>query len=70
MVPSIWRAERGRGPIVAVAVHDGHAVRDEIAGYLALDEPGRLREEDPFTGEWTAVARRGSRARGRALRWI
>lgn len=66
MVPSIWRTERGEGPIVAVAIHDGHAVRGEVARYLALDEAGRLREEDPFTGEWAAVAATrvvGSRSR-------
>jgi N-formylglutamate deformylase len=56
MVESVWRVERGEGPLVAVAIHDGHAVRDEVAQYLALNEADRLREEDPFTGEWTAVA--------------
>lgn len=39
-----------------MAIHDGHAVRPEVAELLALDEPERLREEDPFTGEWTVVA--------------
>lgn len=43
-------------PLVAVALHDGHEVRDEIAAILALDEWDRLREEDPFTAEWTAIA--------------
>jgi hypothetical protein len=41
---------------VAVAIHHGHSVRDEVARHLALDEDGRLREEDPFTGDWTAMA--------------
>lgn len=48
--------ELGTGPLVAVAIHDGHEVRPEVAGLLALSEPERLREEDPFTGRWTAVA--------------
>lgn len=43
------------GPLIATAVHDGHAVRDELHPYLRLDAPGRLREEDPFTGGWAAV---------------
>ncbi|MGB3619535.1 MAG: N-formylglutamate amidohydrolase [Catalinimonas sp.] len=43
------------GPLVATAVHDGHAVRESLHPYLHLDEPGRLREEDPFTGTWVAV---------------
>jgi N-formylglutamate amidohydrolase len=45
-----------RQPLVAAAIHAGHAVRAEIAGRLALDEEQRLREEDPFTDRWTAVA--------------
>lgn len=41
---------------MAVALHDGHEVRAAVAPFLALDDAGRLREEDPFTGEWIAVA--------------
>jgi len=52
----IWRLDRGVGPVVATAIHDGHAVRDEVMPYMALDEASRLREEDPFTGLWTVVA--------------
>ena len=51
-----WYVERGDGPLVAVAIHNGHAVRDELQGSLALSEAERLREEDPFTGEWTNIA--------------
>jgi len=46
----------GDGPVVAVALHHGHAVRPEVAELLAVDESDRLREEDPHTGLWTAVA--------------
>ncbi|HEX6300859.1 MAG TPA: N-formylglutamate amidohydrolase [Acidimicrobiia bacterium] len=35
---------------VAVAVHNGHELRLEIATLMALDEATRLREEDPYTG--------------------
>jgi len=52
----IWRLERGEGPLVAVALHDGHEVRQEVARLLALPEADRLREEDPHTEEWTALA--------------
>lgn len=45
----------GSGPVVAVALHDGHAVRPEVAGLLAMDAAARRREEDPFTGGWTVV---------------
>ena len=43
--------ETGDGPIVATAIHDGHATRPEIADLLSIDEATRLREEDPFTGQ-------------------
>lgn len=41
----------GDGPLVAAAIHDGHALRPTVAERMALDEATRLREEDPFTGE-------------------
>ena len=48
--------EEGEGPIVATAIHDGHLLRDDVAALTALTDAERLREEDPFTAEWTAVA--------------
>ncbi|MFH2205160.1 MAG: N-formylglutamate amidohydrolase [Elusimicrobiota bacterium] len=56
MADVIWRLVSGPGPVVATAIHDGHAVRPEIAQRLALGEGDRLREEDPFTGRWTTAA--------------
>jgi N-formylglutamate deformylase len=50
------RFESGDSPIVAAAIHHGHAVRDELVPWLLLDEPSRLREEDPYTAEWTDIA--------------
>jgi N-formylglutamate amidohydrolase len=41
---------------VAVALHHGHDVRREVAEALAVDGGTRLREEDPYTGVWTALA--------------
>ncbi len=46
----------GDAPIVAVAVHDGHSVRQGLDAYFSLTAQERLREEDPFTGEWTEIA--------------
>jgi hypothetical protein len=46
-----WTLERGGGPVLATAIHDGHAVRAALRDRFALDDAGRLREEDPFTGE-------------------
>lgn len=56
MIGSFWQQQLGDGPLLAAAVHDGHELRDEVAELIALDEATRLREEDPFTGEWTAMA--------------
>jgi N-formylglutamate amidohydrolase len=36
--------------VIAVAVHDGHELRSEIAASMSLDKATRLREEDPYTG--------------------
>lgn len=47
---------RGRGPIVAAAIHNGHDTRKRVDSRLALNEDQRRREEDPFTAEWTQVA--------------
>jgi N-formylglutamate amidohydrolase len=41
---------------VATAIHAGHRIRPDVLGLLAVDEPTRLREEDPFTDRWTAFA--------------
>lgn len=56
MSDQIWRLHRDNGPLVATAVHDGHAVREEVAAHLALSDTAQLREEDPHTGEWAEVA--------------
>jgi N-formylglutamate deformylase len=50
-----YKIVTGTSPLVAAAIHDGHGLRDEVASITALPEPERLREEDPFTGDWTAV---------------
>ncbi len=56
MADTIWRMERGAGPLVATAIHDGHEVRPEVERLMAISESERLREEDPFTADWTRVA--------------
>jgi hypothetical protein len=56
MVSDLWESTEGQGPIAAVALHDGHELREETAALTALSEEERLREEDPHTGVWTTVA--------------
>ena len=52
---SWWTVQRGGGPVIATAIHDGHALRAEVAGAMKLPRLDRLREEDPFTGQAAAV---------------
>jgi N-formylglutamate amidohydrolase len=51
----LWTVTTGEGPVVAVAVHAGHALRPEIAQRMRLSDAERLREEDPFTSALTEV---------------
>ena len=57
MADRIWTVERtGVSPIVAVAIHDGHSLREELAALCAVSESHRRREEDSHTSRWTQVA--------------
>lgn len=56
MSNQVWNLHVGNGPLVATAVHDGHAMREDVLAHSALDDLERLREEDPHTGVWTEVA--------------
>lgn len=55
MTPASWEVTAKEGPVVAVALHDGHHVRSEVAALFAITEADRRREEDPFTATWTAI---------------
>jgi N-formylglutamate amidohydrolase len=56
MVDATFVREMGRGPLIATAIHDGHALWPEVASNIALTESVRLREEDPFTARFTSIA--------------
>ena len=49
---ALWFGQEAESPVVAVAVHAGHALRDEIAAEIVLPEAVRLHEEDVGTAEW------------------
>ena len=55
MAESFATFHHAPGPTVAVALHSGHALRPALARRIALDEPQRLREEDPFTDRWVRI---------------
>lgn len=52
---TIWNLHAGSGPIIATAIHNGHTVRDDVLPLMAISEIDRLREEDPFTGQWAGI---------------
>ncbi len=49
-------AQLGASPLVATAIHDGHALRHSLQPKMALDDAERLREEDPHTARWLALS--------------
>jgi len=49
---AVWSGREAEGNVVAVAVHAGHGLRDEVAALMALPAPDRLREEDLGTDQW------------------
>lgn len=51
-----WEMRSGKSPLVAAAIHDGHAVRPGLRAKLALDDQARLREEDPWTSRWLTLS--------------
>jgi len=42
--------------MVAASIHAGHELREEVRDFMHLNGEERLREEDPFTDQWTDVA--------------
>ena len=50
-----WDIVVGDGPVIATAIHDGHAIRESLVPWLASSEKERRREEDPLTGMLTSV---------------
>jgi N-formylglutamate deformylase len=52
---SEWDITVADGPVVATAIHDGHAIRDTLRPLLRIGDQHRLREEDPLTGLLTSV---------------
>lgn len=54
--PSFCDVVEEGGPLIATAIHAGHSLRSELDRLIQLGHDERLREEDPYTGEWTRVA--------------
>lgn len=50
-----WKVAISDGPVIATAIHDGHALRPSLRPLMALGSEERRREEDPLTGVFTSV---------------
>ncbi len=50
----MWVFEEGDIPIFATAIHNGHFVHKDTLSYMAISEHDRLKEEDPYTSEFTS----------------
>ena len=50
-----WQWEGEISDLIGAAIHDGHDTREELSTHFYLDDAGRLREEDPFTGPMARV---------------
>ena len=49
---ALWWGQEATCPVVAVAVHAGHAVRDEVSALMAIPAARRRYEEDAGTAQW------------------
>ena len=47
----------GQSPVIAAAIHDGHKIDSHLIDLLSITDEERLREEDPYTGLWTSIAK-------------
>ncbi len=56
MTQQSWVLTQKEGAVVAVALHDGHLIGEEVTPLLAVSEAERWREEDPFTAAWVGFA--------------
>lgn len=53
--PAAWTIEPGPSQVIAVALHEGHALRPEVAARVAVSASDRRREEDPHSGWMTGI---------------
>jgi len=53
MTQTSWVLREGHGPVVAVALHDGHAVRADVALFaIAETTAGAKKIRLPRPGQW------------------
>ncbi len=55
MIKSFVELADARDPVLALAIHNGHAMHPALARNCGISEADRLREEDPFTENFAAA---------------
>lgn len=48
---ALYTIKQLSGPLISLALHDGHFIEEEVLNHIALKEHERFREEDPYTAE-------------------
>lgn len=56
MIEMEFNIRESRLPLLALAIHNGHAIDPEVEPYLVPDEFMRLKEEDPLTGFFARIS--------------
>lgn len=51
-----YTIHEAKSPLIAAAIHDGHALAAPLLDYMQLQEHERFREEDPYTGYMADVS--------------
>lgn len=46
---NLYTVKQASGPLISLALHDGHFIDEDILAHIGLDEHERFREEDPYT---------------------
>lgn len=55
MIRSSYHFGDDARPLLALAIHNGHQIREDLLKLTKVSEADRLREEDPFTGSVAAL---------------
>lgn len=46
---NLYTVKQASGPLISLALHDGHFIDEDILVHIALEEHERFREEDPYS---------------------
>ncbi|PKN72809.1 MAG: hypothetical protein CVU50_05660 [Candidatus Cloacimonetes bacterium HGW-Cloacimonetes-3] len=55
MIDGAYVFSDGKAPILALSIHDGHCMPEELLSSCGISDSTRLREEDPFTSGFAGL---------------